>query len=139
MYAFVCFDMFACGRLCVRLCASVCVCVRARARARVCVCVCVCACARLSLSLCLSLSPPGRSQPDSHTMSTKDSRGRNKLLVQCGISLTLTRCHTPGKKGYHATWKLGLHAPTTDNGTSTSPHPFCPQSSTMSTQRDCRI
>ena len=27
---------------------------------------------------------------------------------------------TPGKKGCHATWKLDLHAPTTDNGTSTS-------------------
>ena len=26
---------------------------------------------------------------------------------------------TPGKKGCHATWKLNLHAPTTDNGTST--------------------
>ena len=28
-------------------------------------------------------------------------------------------CSTPGKKGCHATWKLDLHAPTTDNGTST--------------------
>ena len=31
----------------------------------------------------------------------------------------MARSSTPGKKGCHATWKLDLHAPTTDNGTST--------------------
>ena len=34
---------------------------------------------------------------------------------------------TPGKKGCHATWKLDLHAPTPDNGTSTRlPSVPCP-------------
>ena len=42
----------------------------------------------------------------------------------CAISRQLdahkmARSSTPGKKGRHATWKLDLHAPTTDNGTST--------------------
>ena len=31
----------------------------------------------------------------------------------------MARSSTPGKKGCHATWKLDLYAPTTDNGTST--------------------
>ena len=31
----------------------------------------------------------------------------------------MARGSTPGKKGYHSTWKLDLHAPATDNGTST--------------------
>ena len=31
----------------------------------------------------------------------------------------MARSSTPGKKSCHATWKLDLHAPTTDNGTST--------------------
>ena len=31
----------------------------------------------------------------------------------------MARSSTPGKKGCHATWKLDLHAPTTDNRTST--------------------
>ena len=31
----------------------------------------------------------------------------------------MARSNTPGKKGCHTTWKLDLHAPTTDNGTST--------------------
>ena len=31
----------------------------------------------------------------------------------------MARSSTPGKKGCHATWKLDLHAPTNDNGTST--------------------
>ena len=38
----------------------------------------------------------------------------------------MTRSYTPGKKGCHATWKLDLHTPTTDNGTSTSPRPPTP-------------
>ena len=45
-----------------------------------------------------------------------------ELLVQHGVSLTLTRWLAAallGKKGCHETWKLDLHAPTTDNGTST--------------------
>ena len=45
-----------------------------------------------------------------------------ELFVQYGISLTLTRwlcSSTLEKKDHHATWKLDLHAPTTDNGTST--------------------
>ena len=33
----------------------------------------------------------------------------------------MARSSTPGKKGCHATWKLDLYAPTTDNGTSTRP------------------
>ena len=31
----------------------------------------------------------------------------------------MARSSTPGKKGCHATWKLHLHVPTTDNGTPT--------------------
>ena len=39
----------------------------------------------------------------------------------------MARSSTPGKKGCHATWKLDLHAPTTDNGTSTRlPSVPCP-------------
>ena len=52
-----------------------------------------------------------------------------ELLVQYGISLTLTRwltSSTPGRKGCHVTLKLDLHAPTTDNRTSTSPPPNPP-------------
>ena len=44
-----------------------------------------------------------------------------ELLVQYGVSLTRTRWLAAAlqeKKGCHATWKLDLHAPTTDNGTS---------------------
>ena len=87
--------------------------------------------------------PPGKTQPDSHTMSTKDSRGRNKVWpwrsiwkmrtnnaiqtadgTPCAIQRQLdahkmARSRTPGKKGCHATWKLDLHAPTTGNGSST--------------------
>ena len=33
----------------------------------------------------------------------------------------MARSSIPEKKGRHATWKLDLHAPATDNGTSTSP------------------
>ena len=33
---------------------------------------------------------------------------------------------TPGKKDCHATWKLGLHAPTTDKGTSTGSRSLSP-------------
>ena len=39
----------------------------------------------------------------------------------------MARSSTPGKKGRHATWKLDLYAPTTDNGTSTRlPSVPCP-------------
>ena len=39
----------------------------------------------------------------------------------------MARSSTPGKKGCHATWKLDLHAPTTDNRTSTRlPSVPCP-------------
>ena len=34
--------MYACERVCERVCVCLCMCVRARARAHVCVCVCVC-------------------------------------------------------------------------------------------------
>ena len=41
--------------------------------------------------------------------------------------MKVARSSTPGKKGCHATWKLDLHAPTTDNGTSTRlPSVPCP-------------
>ena len=53
-----------------------------------------------------------------------------ELLRQYGVSLTLIRwlaAALPGKKGCHATWKLDLHAPTTDSGTSTRlPSVPCP-------------
>ena len=45
-----------------------------------------------------------------------------ELLVQYGISLMLTRWLAAAlqeTKGCHATWKLDLYTPTTDNGTST--------------------
>ena len=39
----------------------------------------------------------------------------------------MARSSTPGKKGCHATWKLDLHTPITDNGTSTRLPPVpCP-------------
>ena len=85
---------------------------------------------------------PGKTQPDLHTMSMKDSRGKNKLWPWRSIwNIRTTECNsadgthcakwhqldaekmtwgsTPGKKGCYATWKLNLHAPTTDNGIST--------------------
>ena len=83
----------------------------------------------------------GKTQPDSHTMSTKDSRGRNKRWPWLSIwKMRTTECNSNCwrnslcnmasvwrsqdgsqqhfRKGCHATWKLDLHAPTTDNGTS---------------------
>ena len=82
--------------------------------------------------------PPGKTQPDSHTMFTKYSRGSNNklavavdledaynrmqfrpLMELCTIWRQLDAYRTPAKKGRHATLKLDLYAPTTDNGTST--------------------
>ena len=49
----------------------------------------------------------------------------------------MARSSTPGKKGCHATWKLDFHAQQLTMGLPQgSP---CPQSSTMSTQRDWQI
>ena len=51
------------------------------------------------------------------------NRVQFKLLMEllwCQLDAhKMARSSTPGKKGCHATWKMDLHAPTTDNGTST--------------------
>ena len=54
------------------------------------------------------------------------NRVQFKLLIEPLILYAhkMTHSSTPGKKDCHATWKLGLHASTTDKGTSTGPHPL---------------
>ena len=49
------------------------------------------------------------------------NRVQFKLLIEPLIldAHKMTQCSTPGKKGCHTTWKLDLHAPTTDKLTST--------------------
>ena len=42
--------------------------------------------------------PPGRTQPDSHMMSTKDSRGRNKLWQSPLFRSSWKRCHFGAKR-----------------------------------------
>ena len=66
---------------------------------------------------------------------------RMELPVQYGVGLTLKKWRAVAleETGCHATWKLELYTPTMDKRTSTMHLSPCPQSSTMSTQRDWQV